>query len=108
MFAIVSYKGNQYKLTPGRECEIDLVAPADRSGNQIIFDNVLLIADEKNVNIGQPSLGQAKVAAEVLGDFHGKKLRVFKFHAKKRYKRTLGQREDLTRIKVLEIRKDEK
>jgi len=107
MFAVVSYKGNQYKFTPGKEYSIDLIE-AEEGAKEIIFSDVLLLSDDKKVEVGTPTVKGISVTAEILGDVAGEKVRVFKFHAKKHYKRTLGQRPDYTRIKVLEVKKNEK
>ncbi len=105
MFAVVSYNGNQYKLTPGQEALVDLL---DEGKKNVEFNDVLLISDEKGIIVGQPTIAGASVKSEVIGEELGEKVRVFKFHAKKRYKRETGHRQHFTKIKVLEINKNDK
>lgn len=116
MFAVVSYKKNQYKLTLGKESKIDLITDqnppamsADRQAGgqkEIIFSDVLLISDDKKISVGTPTLPGASVKAEIINSGREDKVRVFKFHAKKRYKKTSSQRNHYTLIKVLEIKNE--
>ncbi|MFA5927619.1 MAG: 50S ribosomal protein L21 [Patescibacteria group bacterium] len=107
MFAVISHKGNQYKLEPGKEYLIDLVDGEDGK-KTLDFADVLLVSDDKDILIGTPTVPGASVKTEILSEVHGDKVRVFKFAAKKRYKRDLGHRQNYTKIKVLEIKTNEK
>ncbi|MEK7096345.1 MAG: 50S ribosomal protein L21 [Patescibacteria group bacterium] len=109
MFAIVSYNKNQYKFIPGKEAKIDLISdqnPPAGGQKEIVFSDVLLYSDDKKVMVGEPTVKGVSVKAEILKNGREDKIRVFKFRAKKRYKRTYGQREDYTLIKVLEIKNE--
>lgn len=103
MFAIVSYKGNQYKVLPDKEIEIalsdDLV-----EGKDLIFSDVLLIDDDKTVKVGTPFVEGASVTATVLSTTRGEKLTGIKFKAKKHYQRNLGHRQDYTLVKISSIK----
>lgn len=100
MFAVVDYKGNQYKLEPEKEYRIDKV---DQKESKLVFSDVLLYSDEKVNLVGRPHLDQVTVEAEIIGQTRDKKVRVLKFHAKKRYKRLGSQKAHKTIIKVTKI-----
>lgn len=101
MFAVISHKGNQYKVEPNKEYMIDLMELGDQK--KIQFSEVLLINDgDKNV-IGDPIIKGAIVEADLVKNISDDKALVFKFKAKKRYKRTHGHRQPYTIIKVTNI-----
>lgn len=70
---------------------------------KVEFDNVLLLVDGDKVKIGEPQIKGARVAGKVLGQEKGRKLRVFKYKAKSRYRRTKGHRSQFTRVKIDKI-----
>lgn len=108
MFAVVSHKGNQYKVEPNKEYKIDLIE-LEPEEKKINFSDVLLINDGKKDFIGTPTLEGASVEAEFVKNISDDKVEVFKFHSKKRYKRTHGHRQSYSIIKVLSIKlKNEK
>lgn len=74
-----------------------------REGKEIKLEEVLLLVDEKKVLLGTPTIKSAEVTAEVLGREKGKKLRVSRYKAKSRYRRTRGHRAFYTRLKVKHI-----
>lgn len=106
MFAIVLYNKNQYKLIPGKEAKIDLLKGIEENQKEIVFSDILLVSDDKKVLIGEPKVVGTSVKAEILKNGREDKIRVFKFRAKKRYKKTYGQKKDYTLIKVLEIKNE--
>lgn len=76
--------------------------PAEE-GSTIELDQVLLIADGERVRVGTPAVEGAKVIAEVLGEGKGKKVIVFKYKPKVRYRRMRGHRQIHTRLAIKEI-----
>ena len=102
MFAVISYNGNQYKVTPDKECRIDLIS--DTEEKTLKFTDVLLISDDKKTTVGTPTIKGAEVEAEIIGLTRGEKLFGIKFRPKKRYKRNLGHKQDYTLIKILSIK----
>lgn len=97
-YAIVFLQGKQYKIKPGDKITTDKL---DLSvGSQINLDKVLLLRDGDTVKIGQPYLDNLSLTARVLENKQGPKIRVFKYKAKSRYRKTLGFRPQQT---VLEI-----
>ena len=106
MFAVISYKGKQYKVCEGKEQNVDLVD--DPSQKKIVFSDVLLVSEDKKVLVGAPLLPGVSVEAEIVGDAKGDKVSILKFKAKKRYKRNLGHTQKYTRVRISKIKTNEK
>lgn len=101
MYAIVETGGKQFQVKPGDVLDVEKLNAGE--GDEITLDQVLLIRDGENLQIGKPRLENASVKAKVLGQGRGKKIKVFKFKKRKQYRRTQGHRQYLTRIKIEEI-----
>jgi large subunit ribosomal protein L21 len=99
--AIIETGGKQYRVEPGTVVAIEkLDQPA---GSTISFERVLMVAEGEKVEIGTPVVAGAVVTAEVIEEFRGPKIRVATFKSKKRQRRVIGHRQDMTRIKVMSI-----
>jgi large subunit ribosomal protein L21 len=72
-------------------------------GEQLELGDVLLVADGEKVKIGKPAVKKAKVLATVVAQEKGPKIRIFKYHPRKRYRRRAGHRQQYTRLQVDEI-----
>lgn len=108
MFAVVKIGAQQFKV---REKDELLVQKLNlKEGENIKIKDVYLIADDDAsvVKLGMPYVNGAHVECQVMEQFRGDKIRVFKFHAKKRYQKTYGHRTHFTRLKVLKISAVEK
>ena len=104
MFAIIKTGGKQYRVQEGEVLSVEkLTAEPNKT---VLFDQVLLIADENETLIGTPFLERAAVRAQVIEDFKDDKIIVFKKKRRKQYRRTRGHRQPLTRIKILNIAAD--
>ena len=101
MYAVVNTGGKHYRVAVGDTLEIEKL-PID-TGETVELDQVLMISSEAGVTIGRPTVEGAKVVARVTEQFRGPKLRIFKMKPKKRYRRTMGHRQSLTRIRIEEI-----
>jgi large subunit ribosomal protein L21 len=101
MFAIIKTGGKQYKVQVGDVLCVERL-PAG-AGKTALFDQVLLIADDTETLIGTPLIEKAAVRAAVIEDFKGEKVIVFKKKRRKQYRRTRGHRQELTRVKILNI-----
>jgi large subunit ribosomal protein L21 len=104
MFAIIKTGGKQYRVQPGDILSVERLSAGPKT--KVLFDQVLLIADDKETLIGTPLLEKAAVRAEVLEDFKDDKIIVFKKKRRKQYRRTRGHRQPLTRVKILNIAAD--
>lgn len=101
MFAIIAVGSKQYKVAPNDKAIID--RSSAKEGEEISFDKVLLIVKNKKIEIGTPYVKNAKVLSRVIRHFKGKKVTIFKYKPKKRYKKKMGFRSLLTEIEVLDI-----
>ncbi len=100
-YAVVEINQKQYKVKEGEELNVDKIE-GDK-GKKLTFDKVLLFINEKKRKIGTPHIRGAKVTAEILDQFKGKKIRVATYKAKSRYRRVIGHRSQLTKIKIKKI-----
>jgi len=100
MFAVISYKGNQFKVSEGKEYNIDLIEGDEK---KITFDQVLLVSDGKDTKVGTPLVEGVSVLASVIGLARGEKVWGMKFKCKTRAKKTLGHKQDYTRVKIEKI-----
>ena len=89
-------------VSPGDKIKVEKLETEE--GKEITFDEVLLLDKNKKVEIGTPLVKDAKVIAKVIGQVKGKKLIIFKYKPKKRYKRKIGHRQQFTEVEILEIK----
>lgn len=101
MFAIIETGGKQYRVAPGQKVKIEKVDAA--AGANFLFDKVLLVADGENVKIGAPYVAGAKVEGKVVRQDRAKKVIVFKYHSKTRYRKKKGHRQHFTEVEVTKI-----
>jgi len=101
MYAIIETGGKQYKVSPGKTVDVERLGSAE--GSIVELDKVLLVSDGQTVKTGTPLVQGAKVIATSQGEFKGKKILVFKFKAKTRYRRKKGHRQLYTRLLVDKI-----
>ncbi len=101
MFAIVQTGGKQYKVAPGDIFEVELLPVA--VGDVVDLDQVLLIADGDNVQVGAPVVEGAIVRATALGQVKGRKEIVFMYRPKKRIRQKTGHRQKYTQLRVEDI-----
>jgi len=98
MFAIVTIAGQQFKVEEGQELFVHQLDASE--GDNLSFDQVLLIDEDGKVQLGKPVVDKAKVNATVLGHQKGDKVLVFKKKRRKGYKLKRGHRQRFTKIKV--------
>ena len=98
MFAIVRVAGKQYRVQDGAQFVVNHVE--GEPGDAFEKVEVLMIGDGENITIGAPIVEGAKVATTVVRQFKGKKIRVFKYKAKKNYRRRIGARAHQTVLRV--------
>jgi len=101
MQAIVKISGKQYRLSAGDRVTVDrLGAPV---GDQVTFDQVLMLSDASGATVGTPVVEGASVTARVVAEPRGPKIIVFKYKAKKRYRRTQGSRAEQSLLEVVSV-----
>jgi large subunit ribosomal protein L21 len=101
MFAVIKSGGRQYKVSVGQTLEVNRL-PVD-DGEQVKFEEVLLISDANTSMIGQPLVDNAMVLATAVRQGRGKKVIVFKYKSKKRYRHRRGHRQELTILTIDDI-----
>jgi large subunit ribosomal protein L21 len=101
VYAVVRSGARQYRASVGDTITVERL-PAE-VGQKLELGDVLLVADGEQIEIGQPTVGGAKILATVVAQEKGPKVRIFKYHPKKRYRRRAGHRQRYTRLRVDEI-----
>jgi large subunit ribosomal protein L21 len=98
MYAVVNSGGKQYKVQQGQVLRIEKI-PGD-VGNPVTFDRVLMFSDGENVSIGQPELDDVAVEGHIVEQGKAKKIIVFKYKKRKRYRRKKGHRQEFTAVLI--------
>jgi len=98
MYAVVKSGGKQYKVQEGETFRVEKLA--GEVGAEIAFDEVLMFSDGENVQVGTPTLENVTVKGTVVEQGQAKKVIVFKYKRRKRYRRKQGHRQQYTAVKV--------
>ena len=101
MYALVEYKGKQYKAEKGAVLSVDKLDA--EKGAKIDVDTGLLVSDGDKISVGAPYVKGAKVQIVVEDSFRDKKVLVFKYKSKKDYHRLIGHRQNYTNVRVEDI-----
>jgi large subunit ribosomal protein L21 len=102
MYAVIETGGKQYTVEFGMELEVELLDA--EPGQEINLDRVLLVVDGETSAIGQPLVADAAVSARVLRQDRGEKTISFKYRPKARSRVKKGHRQELTVLKITEVR----
>lgn len=102
MYAIIKTGGKQYKVAKGERVTIDRLE--GEFGTQIDFNEVLLISEDGNINVGAPLIQGASVKAKISKQFRDEKIIVFKKKRRHNYRRKNGHRQYLTEVEIEEIK----
>ena len=100
-YAIIQAQGMQFRVLAGEEHVLPNMGI--EAGQPVTFDRVLLIGDEAGVQIGRPTVVGASVTGEVVRAEKGKKITVGVFKRRKKYRKKIGYRDSLTRVRILDI-----
>jgi large subunit ribosomal protein L21 len=98
MYAVLSIPGRQVRIEPGQTLRVDFMA-AQKEGDKVVFDKVMLLSDGQNVRIGAPFL-QASVHATVVAHERGDKVIVYKKKRRVDYHKKLGHRQRFTTVRI--------
>ena len=101
IYAIVKTGGKQFRVEPGDTIRVESLEGSD--GDAIELRDVLMVCRDGDVTMGSPTVPEAKVQVEVVGNGRGRKIIVFKYKAKTRYRRKRGHRQSYTDLKVTGI-----
>ena len=102
MYAVIEACGKQYKVTKGEVVFFEKLEAAE--GKKGTFDKVVLLSDEGKIEVGAPYVKGIKVEGKVVAHGKGKKIVVFKYKAKKNYKRKQGHRQPYTKVEITAIK----
>ena len=103
MYAIIESCGKQYKVAEG---DVVFFEKLDvEEGKKVTFDKVILVSEEGKIEVGTPNVKGVKVEGKVDCHGKGKKIRVYKYKAKKNYRRTQGHRQPYTKVEITAIKK---
>jgi large subunit ribosomal protein L21 len=102
MYAVLETGSKQYRVAAGDTLEIERLAV--EAGKPVTFDRVLLVSNDGKIMVGSPTVAKASVVAEVVGHIRGEKKLTFKMKRRKGYHKSIGHRQELTVVKIKEIR----
>lgn len=99
--AVIKTGGKQYLVSPGDKIKVEKLPY--KEGEEIIFDQVLLLKSKDEVKVGKPILEKIKVKAKVLAQGKGEKIIILKHKRRKRHKVKKGHRQPYTEVEILSI-----
>ena len=99
-YAVIRSGGKQYKINVGDTLTLDNL---NTENKKIVFDDVLLVVSDGKVNLGNPNVSGARVEASLIENKKGDKIRVSKYKAKVRFRKTIGFRARLSVVKIEKI-----
>ena len=98
MYAVIATGGKQYRVSEGDILRIEKIG--GDVGDPVELDNVLMVADGDDVTIGRPVVGDARVNASIVEQGKAKKVLVFKYKRRKRFRKMQGHRQPFTAIRI--------
>ncbi len=101
MYAVFQSGGKQHRVTEGQTVRLEKIEL--EVGASVEFDNVLMIADGENINVGAPYISGGKVTAEVVTQGRGDKIKIVKFRRRKHSRKQQGHRQWFTEVKITGI-----
>ena len=102
MYAVLNSGGKQYKVQQGEVLRVEKIS--GDVGSPVTFDRVLMFADGDNVSIGQPVLDGISVEGHIVEQGKAKKIIVFKYKRRKRFRRKNGHRQEFTAVQIDSIK----
>ena len=102
MYAVLETGSKQYRVAAGDRVEIDRLQA--EAGQVVTFNRVLFINNDGQVSVGAPTVANASVEADVVEHKRGPKKIAFKMKRRKGYHKTIGSRQELTVVKIKEIK----
>ena len=102
MYAVIETGSKQYRVAAGDTLQIERVSA--EKGQTFTFDHVLLLNNEGKLTVGSPHVASAAVVADVVDHIRGEKTVAFKMKRRKGYHKKIGHRQELTVVKIKEIK----
>lgn len=100
-YAVIQTGGKQYRVSEGSVLDVEVIDA--EAGKQVNLDEVLALSDGNELTIGTPTISGASVTAEVVDHLRGEKVVAFKKKRRKGYRKKIGHRQNLTRVKVISL-----
>lgn len=101
MFAVIKTGGKQYRVTPDDVIQIERIS--GEAGDEVSFNDVLMLADDGKTAVGTPLVDGARVTGTLLEQTRGEKIIIFKKKRRKNYRRRNGHRQDLSVVRITDI-----
>ena len=101
MYAVVATGGKQYRINEGDRIRVEKLN--GDTGDKVVLDRVLMLGEGEKSKIGSPILEGAKVKAEIVDQYRGEKIVVFKYKKRKNYRRKMGHRQSYTDLRIEKI-----
>jgi large subunit ribosomal protein L21 len=102
MYAVLETGSKQYRVAAGDTLDIERLEV--EAGQSFTFDRVLLVNNEGQVSVGSPTVAKASIIADIVEHLRGPKTVAFKMKRRKGYHKTIGHRQELTKIRIKEIK----
>ncbi|MGD0539042.1 MAG: 50S ribosomal protein L21 [Verrucomicrobiota bacterium] len=102
MYAVLETGGKQYRVAAGDRLQVERLET--EAGKPVTFDRVLLVNNDGKLSVGQPTVAGATVVADVVEHIRDEKKIAWKMKRRKGYHRKVGHRQELTVVKVTEIK----
>jgi len=100
-YAVIISGGKQHRVQEGEVLSLEKIEQG--IGEKIVFDQVLMVRDGKEVSVGTPMVKDAKVEGEVLEQYRAEKIRIIKFKRRKHHMKRMGHRQYLTKVRITKI-----
>ncbi len=101
MYAVFKSGGKQLRAQEGDLVRVEKLGA--EAGDSVDFDQVLLVADGDNIQVGKPVVAGARISGEVVGHGRDKKVRILKFRRRKHHMKRQGHRQWFTEVKITGI-----
>jgi len=101
MYAVVKTGGKQYRVSEGDTIKVEKLE--GEPGASIQLNEVLLLSDGDNITLGRPFVDGANVTGEIVDQDRNRKVVIFKYRRRKRYRRKAGHRQPFTAVKITAI-----
>ena len=102
MYAVLETGSKQYRVSAGDQLEIERLAV--EAGQPVTFERVLMVNQDGKITVGSPTVADTAVLADVVEHIRGEKKIAFKMKRRKGYHKTIGHRQELTVVKIKEIK----
>lgn len=100
-YAVIALSGTQFRIEENKTVTVDKIDA--KEGDILTSDHILLYVDDQRIDIGAPTVKDITCTYKILRHYQGPKIRVFKYKAKSRYRKTIGFRSQLTDIQIIKI-----